>query len=322
MERRRLLVAGAALALAPRAGAQAPPRVGFLRSTAAGPFQFLVTAFREGLAGAGYVEGRNVSIAYRWADNDLSRLPKLASELVSGGVAVIIANSQAAEAARRVSGSTPIVFVTSDDPVQRGFVASLSRPGGNLTGVTFFGGGQLGGKRLELLRELVPSARVFAFLLDARSPFGEIELADAEAAARANGVSVLAFRVRNDDDLASAFAAIAKSGAGAVIVGGSPVFTEQRHRIAQLAVERKLPAMSDQRDFVLAGGLASYAASFTEAYRQAGVYAGKILGGAKPSELPVVQPAKFEFVVNLGTARVLGLTVPQTILLRADETVP
>lgn len=256
-------------------------------------------AFRDGLAEAGYIDGRNVTTQYRWADNDLARLPSLATELVQAGASVIAGNSEAAEAARSVTTSIPIVLVAADDPVQRG----------------------AGARRLELLCELVPNARIIAFLLDGRWPGGEIELAEAEAAARASGVQLAAFRIFSVSDLASVFDAFVKAGAHAAIVGASPIFAEQRHRIVPLALERKLPTMSDQRDFVLAGGLASYAASATEAYRQAGVYAGKILGGAKPSELPVLQPARFELVVNLKTAKAFGLSVPQSILLQADETV-
>ena len=321
MDRRTFLCA--VLALIPaRAEAQTRlPIVGFLRSTAAAPFKELVIAFRQGLADSGFVEGRSVTVEYRWANNDLDRLPRLAADLVQAGASVIVGNSQAAEAVKATTSSVPIVFVTADDPVQRGLVASLSRPGANVTGITFFGGGQLGAKRLELLSELVPKATTIAFLMDARWPGGAAELAEAEDAARARGVRLVAFRIHSVSDLDSVFDAMIKAGAGAVLIGGSPIFIEQRHRIAPMALQRRLPAISDQRDFVIAGGLASYAASFTEAYQQAGMYAGKILGGAKPAELPVLQPSRFELVVNLKTAKALGLSVPQSILLRADETV-
>jgi putative ABC transport system substrate-binding protein len=321
MHRRTFLTCILAV-IPPHVKAQARlPIVGFLRSTAQGPFKHLVIAFRQGLADAGFVEGGNVVVEYRWADNDGERLPRLAADLVQTGASVIVGNSQAAEAAKAITSSVPIVFVTADDPVQRDLVASLNRPGANVTGITFFGGGQLGAKRLELLNELVPSTTILAFLMDARWLGAAVELAEAEDAARARGVRLVAFRVHSVSDLDSVFDAMVKAGAGAMLIGGSPIFTEQRHRIAPMALQRRLPAISDQRDFVIAGGLASYAASFTEAYHQAGVYAGKILGGAKPAELPVLQPSRFELVVNLKTAKALGLSVPQSILLRADETV-
>ena len=311
------------LALIPQSvGAQTRlPVVGFLRSTAAAPFKHLVVAFRQGLAEAGFVEGRNVSVDYRWADDAFERLPRLADDLVKAGAAVIVGNGQAAEAAKAITTSIPIVFVTADDPVQRGLVASLSRPGANVTGITFFGGGQLGAKRLELLGDLAPKV-TYHRVPDGREIPGRRRRARGGGGRRpSRGVRLVAFRIHSVSDLDSVFDAMTKAGAGAVLVGGSPIFTGQRHRIAPMALQRRLPAISDQRDFVIAGGLASYAASFTEAYHQAGVYAGRILGGAKPAELPVLQPSRFELVVNLKTAKALGLDVPQSILLRADETV-
>lgn len=318
-----LVLACAAIPWAEPAPAQQPalPVVGFLRSTPAAPFANIVSAFRRGLAEAGYVEGRNVEIAYRWANNDLSRLPVLAAELVQRPVRVIVGNSQAVEAASAATTTIPIVFVTSDDPIERGLVESYSRPEGNLTGITFFGVGALGAKRVELLRELVPSVRTVAVLNDPAFGGTAAELADAEEAARALGLQLIKVEALSEADLEPAFAKIKEVRADALLAGGSPVFTSRRERLVALADRYALPAIYDQRDIVAAGGLISYAASFTDAYRHAGVYAGRILGGAKVSELPVLQPAKFELVVNARAAKRLGLEIPRSILLRADEVI-
>ena len=323
MDRRTFLAcaAGGIAAMPRRVRAQASrmPTIGFLRSTPAAPFGHLVTAFREGLQEEGFDEGKNVAIDYRWADNHLDRLPALASDLVRRPVAVIVGNSQAVEAARSATTTIPIVFVTADDPVQRGLVASLSRPGGNLTGITFFGGGVLGAKRIELLHELVPKATVIAFLMDPNWPAATAELADAETAARALGRRVVVARAAGEAEFEAAFATITKGGAGALLVGGSPVFTSARNHLVAQVARRALPAIYDQRDFVAAGGLMSYAASITGAYRQAGAYAGRILKGAKPADLPVLQPTTFALTLNLKTAKALGLEVPQATMLRAEE---
>ena len=323
MDRRSFVsnVAGV-LVVAPLAvHAQPKPQttVGFLRSTPAQPFTHLVTAFREGLGETGFVEGQNVAIEYRWANNHLDRLPALAAELVRLPVAVIVGNSLAAEAARAATKTIPIVFVTADDPVGRGLVTSLSHPGGNLTGVTFFGGGQLGAKRLELLHELVPKASVIAILLDPNWPGSNAELPEAQTAARAMGLRTVPVRAANERQLEPAFAAIVRAGAGALLVAGSPLFSSNSRPLVALAARHAIPAIYDLRDHVAAGGLISYSASFTGAYRQAGVYTGRILKRAKPSELPVLQPSTFELAINLKTARLLGLTIPQSMLVRADE---
>lgn len=305
------------------ANAQQPtmPIVGFLRSTASAPFTHIVAAFRQGLAEGGLVEGESVVVEYRWAENQLDRLPELAADLVRRHVAVIVGNSVAVEAARVATQTIPIVFVAADDPVKSGLVQSLNRPGGNLTGVTFFAGGQLGAKRVELLLELVPNAELVAVLADPSYPGFVTELPAVEAAIRDAGRKMILVQAANEQEFASAFAELAGAGANALLVAGSPMFTGKRKALVALAARYAVPAFYDQRDHVEAGGLISYGASFTEAYRQAGIYAADIVRGAKPSELPVLQPSTFELVVNLKTAAALGLAVPESIMLRADDVV-
>ena len=323
MDRREFIVwlAGGigAIPLAVHAQRSPIPTIGFLRSTPSAPFAHIVAAFRQGLGEAGFVDGQNVAIEYRWADNQLDRLPGLARELVRRPVAVIVGNSLAAEAAKATTATIPIVFVTSDDPVARGLVGSLSRPGGNLTGITFFGGGQLGAKRLELLHELAPKAATIAFLMDPNWPGSEAELPDVQAAARAISLKIVIVRAASGRELEPAFAAVVQAGAGALVVSGSPLFSSQIQDIVALAHRYRIPAIYDLREYVATGGLISYSASFAGAYRQAGVYAGQILKGAKPAELPVLRPNTFELTINLKTAKALGLAVTQPLLLRVDE---
>jgi len=326
MDRRAFIgrVAGGLLAtpISARAQRQAIPTVGFLRTTPSAPFADLVTAFRQGLSETGFVEGQNVVVEYRWADNHLDRLPGLATDLVHRQVAVIVGNSLAAEAAKAVTTTIPIVFVTADDPVTRGLVTSLSQPGGNLTGVTFFGGGQLGAKRLELLHELIPKATVVAFLMDPNWPGSRVDLTDVEAAARMiPRLQIVVVKAATERELEPAFATMVQADARALMVSGGPLFSSQRRQLIALAARHAIPAIYDVREYADTGGLISYAASFTGAYRQAGIYAGRILKGAKPAEMPVLQPTKFELVINLKTAKALGLTIPQTLLLRADEVI-
>ena len=313
------LLGGAAVAwpMAARAQQPAMPVVGLLRSTTAAPFTRLVAELQRGLSEEGFVEGRNVTIEQRWADNQPDRLPDLAADLVRRKAAVIVCNSPAV-VARAAGPTVPIVFVVGDDPVKMGLVGSLSRPEGNLTGVTFFGGSLLGAKRLALLHELVPKISVVAVLLDPDTIF-EIELV--ETAARALGLQIVPVKLASERDLDAAFDRIVATGAGALLFGGGPVLRGQLHQIVALAARHALPTIYELRDYVEAGGLISYAASFPAAYRQAGVYAGRILKGAKPSELPVLQPTKFEMAINLKTAKALGLTVPQTLLVAADEVI-
>jgi putative ABC transport system substrate-binding protein len=309
----------ATAALAATARPTAVPVVGFLRSTPAAPFAHLVVAFREGLREAGFVEGENVAVEYRWADNDRERLLALAAELVRREVAVIVGNSVAVEAVRAATATIPIVFVSADDPVKSGLVQNLARPDGNVTGITFFGGGQLGAKRMELLHEAVPGGAVIAVLLDPGYPGFRTELPSILAAGRALGHEVIVVEAASAPEFEAAFAQLRQAGVGGVLVGGSPVFTSHLRTLVALAARHAIPAIYDQRAFVASGGLMSYAASFAAAYRQAGVYAGRILKGARPSELPVVQPTTFDLVINARTARTLGLTLPLSLRLRAGE---
>jgi putative ABC transport system substrate-binding protein len=316
------LLGGAAATwpLAALAQQRAMPVIGYLRSTPSAPFAHLVSALREGLNEAGFVEGQNVAIEYRYADNHPDRLPALVADLVRRGVAVIVGNSLAAEAAKTATATIPVVFVSGDDPVKSGLVASLNRPGGNLTGVTFFGGGQLDTKRLELLRDLVPNAAVIAVLTDPSTRFVS-ELPNVEAASRSIGRQLVVVNAASEGEFETAFERIVQAGAGALMVSGSPFFTSQSRQLVTLASRHAIPAIYDQKDFVVAGGLISYSASFTGAYRQAGLYAGRILKGAKPTELPVLLPTLFELVINLKTAKALGVSVPNTLLVSANEVI-
>jgi putative tryptophan/tyrosine transport system substrate-binding protein len=323
MKRREFLgvLCGAVAAgpLAAHAQQPAMPVVGLLRSTPAAPFAHIVAALRQGLGDEGFVEGRNVVIEQRWADNHRDRISGLAADLVRRQSAVIIANGPAVNDARAVTQTVPIVFVLGDDPVKMGLVGSLNRPEGNLTGVTFFGGGQLGAKRLELLRELVPKTSVVAVLLDPDNRGFETELPSVQAAGQALGVKIVL--IKAGLELNTAFATIMQAGADAILLGGGPALFSNVRQIVALAAHHKIPAIYELQEYVQAGGLISYAASIAGAYRQAGIYAGKILKGAKPADLPVMQPTTFELAVNLKTARALGLTVPPSIMLRADEVV-
>jgi putative ABC transport system substrate-binding protein len=325
MQRREfitLLGGAAAWPLAARAQQPAMPVIGLLRSTPAAPFAHLVAALRQGLNDEGFVEGRNIAIEQRWANNQLDRLPGFAADLVRRQVAVIVGNETAVEAARAATTTIPIVFVTGGDPVKSGLVKSLNRPEANVTGVTFFGGAQLNAKRLELLRDLVPNATVIAVLGDPKNYVAfEPELPELLEAGRALGRRIEIVRAANEREFEPAFAKIVQAGAGALMVSGSPFFTSQRRALIALAARHAIPAIYDVREFVVDGGLMSYSASLTGAYRQAGVYAGKILKGAKPSELPVLQPTTFELAINLKTAKALGLTVPLSLLGRADEVI-
>ena len=296
------------------------PVIGFLRSTPAKPFAHIVAAFREGLKETGFVEGQSIAIEQRWADNQLDRLPELAADLIHRQAAVIVCNGLAVEAARSAAAATPIVFVVGGDPVALGLVSSLNRPGGNLTGLTFFGN-KLGAKRVEMLRELVPGAGVFASLVDPNFPEAVLEAHEVEDAARNIGQQIVPVNVANEHEFDPAFTTIVQTGARALVVIGSPFFTSQSRTLVALSARHAIPAIYDLRDYVAVGGLISYSASFTDAYRQAGVYAGRILKGAKPSELPVLQPTAFELAINLKTAKTLGLTFPPSFRLRADEVI-
>jgi putative ABC transport system substrate-binding protein len=317
------LLGGAAAVWSITARAQQPmPVIGFLHSQSPEGFTEPLRGFRQGLKDTGYIEGENVSIEYRWADNQTDRLPALAVELVRRRVAVIATFSPpVALAAKAATTTIPIVFNTGDDPVRLGLVASLARPGGNLTGINFFVG-ELAAKRLEVLRELVPGATRVALLLDpSAGQITETTLGDVEAAGRPKGLQIQVLNVQASREINAAFATFMRERPDALYVGPGPFFTSRRVQLALLAAFHRVPAIYPVRPFAEAGGLISYGASLTDAYRQVGAYAGRILKGAKPADLPVVQSSKFELVINAETARMLGLNVPDKLLATADEVI-
>jgi putative ABC transport system substrate-binding protein len=314
------LAGGAAIAWPLVARAQRPtmPVIGFLRSTSLAVSTPMVTGFRQGLTAAGLTEGQNVAIEYRYADNQRERLPGLVAELIRLPVAVIVANNIAAAAAKAATTTVPIVFATGSDPVVDGLVASLNRPGGNVTGVSFLGG-LLGPKRLEMLRQLVPTAATIAILVGTDTLEARIERRDVELAAQALGQQLIVAPVASEGELDGAFTSIVERGAKALLVGAGPLLASNRERIVALAARHAIPAIYSLREYVEAGGLMSYGASLVEAYRQAGIYAGRILKGEKPADLPVMQSTKFELVINLKATKALGLSMPPTLLAVADE---
>jgi putative tryptophan/tyrosine transport system substrate-binding protein len=306
--------------VAARAQQPAVPVIGFLRSAPIADATHLVTAFRQGLKEAGFIEGQNVTVDYRSAENDRDQLTRLVAEFTRRPVAVIVANQISALAAKAATATVPIVFATGADPIRDGLVAGLNRPGGNVTGVVFFGA-VLGAKRLELLRQLVPMATTIAVLVGLESPETAAERRDLQAAAQAVGQQLVVFDAASERDIETAFAMFVQRGARAVItVGGAFIFSN-RERIVALAARHALPASYANRELIEAGGLMSYGASITDAYRQVGIYTGRILKGEKPAELPVMQATKFELVINLKTATALGLTVPDKLLVAADEVI-
>ena len=277
--------------------------------------------FLPGLGELGYRDGQNVTIQYRTAEGQYERLPALVSELVAGKANVIVAlASPASMAAKTVSSTVPVVFAIAGDPVALGLVASLNRPGGNITGATFLSI-ELTAKQLELLHELSPNTRTVGFLINPEVPDLEAQTTRAQAAARSLGLALQVVNARAEDDFEAAFVALAEQHAGALLVGGDEFLISQSARIAGLAARHKLPTLAGLRVFAVRGGLASYGASLAEAQRQAGLYVGRILNGDKPADLPVVQATKFELVINLNTAKALGLTVPQLLLATADEVI-
>ena len=296
------------------------PVIGFLRSTTAAGSSHLVTAFGQGLNEAGFVEGKNVAIEYRWADDHHDRLPALAADLVRRPVAVIVANAVSTQAAKTATSTIPIVAVTGVDPVRTGLVTSLSRPGGNVTGVMFTTS-DLTAKRLGLLHELVPKATIVGVLLDRNVPEVDFELRDAEAAGRAIGRQVLTVKAASELEFNAAFSKMVQAGAGALLVSGGPLFLSHRRQLVALAARYALPASYVTRQYPEAGGLMSYGPSQTDAYRRAGIYAGRILRGEKPTDLPVQLPTKFDLVINLGTAKAFGFDVPDRLLAIADEVI-
>ena len=279
--------------------------------------------FRQGLKEAGFIEGENVAIEYRWAENQIDRSPVLAAELVRRQVTLIATGGGPAPAlaAKAATTTIPIVFLSADDPVRRGLVASLARPGGNLTGVNFYNN-ELAAKQLGLLRELVPgAARVAALVNPANAMIAELTLRDVNSAARTIGVQTQVFRASTDREIDAAFATLGRDQLDALFVGGDPLFNSRRLQLSLWAMRHAIPAVYSGREYAEVGGLMSYGSDITDAYRQMGVYAGRILNGTKPADLPVVQSTKFDLVINHQTARMLGLTVPPSLLARADEVI-
>jgi ABC-type uncharacterized transport system substrate-binding protein len=316
---------GGAAAAWPLAAAHAQqPRqvIGVLGGHTRAQWQPFVTAFQQGLKETGYVEGENVSTEYRWAEGHYDRLPAFATELVGHKVAVIaaIGGVNSALAAKAATSQIPVVFLTGRDPVELGFVESLNRPGGNLTGVSMLND-ELVAKRLELLRELVPNAATIAFLVNPNNRNHQAHVRALEAIAHAGGQQLIVLGAASDRDFESAFSTLVQRGVEGLVVAPDPFLDSQRERLVRLTMGHTVPAIFQWREFVQAGGLISYGMSLTDAHRQMGIYTGKILRGARPADLPVVQPAKFELFVNLKTAKTLGLTVPTSILLRADEVI-
>jgi putative tryptophan/tyrosine transport system substrate-binding protein len=318
------LLGGAAAAwpLAARAQQATIPVIGFLHPASPDAFPDRLRGFRQGLKDTGYVEGENAMIVYRFAENQIDRLPEMAGELVRSQVAVIAtANSPAALAAKAATTTIPIVFITPEDPVRLGLVPSLSRPGGNLSGINLLSG-ELQAKRLELLRELVPRvARVAVLVNQANVENTETTMRDVEAAARDIGLQIQVLKASSSGEINAAFATMAREQCDALFVGTDPFFTSRRVQLAILAARHSIPATYGTREIVEVGGLMSYGANIPDAWRQAGAYVGRIIKGAKPADLPVVQSTKLEFVINLSTAGALGLAVPPAMLASADEVI-
>jgi putative tryptophan/tyrosine transport system substrate-binding protein len=325
IERRKFLATlggAAAWPLAARAQQAATPVIGILSGQSPEAYEPFLVPFRQGLNETGFVESGNVAIESRWAQGRYDRLPDLADVLVSRQVALIyaIGSTEAAVAAKTATQTIPIVFTNGSDPVKTGLVASLNRPGGNVTGTSFYTAG-LAAKRLELLHELAPRASVMAVLVQTGSVLAEEQLSDLKQAANALRLRLVVLTVTGDADLEPAFANVVREGVGALCVTGSAFFTSRGDKIAALAAQHRVPTIYARQEQVAAGGLISYAANTAHAYRRAGVYAGLILKGAKPADLPVELPTKFELVINLKTAKALGLEVPPTLLARADEVI-
>jgi len=323
MRRRELMLILCGAIAAPhalRAQQKAMPVIGYLHYGSPGPFAPFMAAFHQGLSETGYDEGQNVAIEYRWAEGRYDLLPTLAADLVGRKVGVIAAfGPPSAHAAKRATSTIPIAF-GSGDPVGEGLVASLARPGGNLTGVSLLTV-ELMAKRLELLSELVPQAGVIALLVNPNSPNAEAMTRDVQEAAGAKGLRVPVLKAGTEGDIDAAFATLVQLQAGGLVVGTDPFFNTRREQFVALAARYAVPAIYEWREFALAGGLISYGSSLAAVYRQIGIYTGKILNSTKPADLPVQQPTTFELVVNLNTARALGLTVPPSILARADEVI-
>jgi putative tryptophan/tyrosine transport system substrate-binding protein len=326
MNRREVitLIGGAAvLPVGVRAQQAAMPVLGYLHTASPGPFAHLTAAFLQGLKEAGFIDGQNVSIEYHWAEGQFDRLPALATDLVQRQVAVIAALGGSASplAAKKVTSSIPIVFSSGEvDPVKSGLVISLNRPGGNVTGVNPMTG-ILSAKRLELLHQIARNATMIGYLTNSSNPNSEVLTKDVHDAARSLGLLLYDQSASTEQELDAAFTSFAGRGVGALFVSNDPIFMARREQIVVLAAHKALPASYYSREFVAAGGLISYAASFVDAYRLAGTYCGRILKGEKPTDLPVVQSVKLELAINLKTAKALGLSIPQTLLATADEVI-
>jgi putative ABC transport system substrate-binding protein len=313
----------AAWPLAARAQQSAMPVIGYLHSGSSAPFAHLVEAFRRALKESGYVEGRNVAIEYRWANGEYDRLPELANDLVKRQVEIIVTGGGAPSAlvAKNATATIPIVFSVGDDPVKIGLVASLSHPGGNVTGVNVVIGA-LDSKKLGLLREIVPKATTVAVLQNPdRRPAVQDRLSSLQAAARSIGQQIQVFYVSHERDLDTTFLHVAQSGAGALVVGADAFFNSRRDQLVALAARYGIPAIYETREYAVAGGLMSYGTNLAEGYRQVGVYTARILKGDKPADLPVVQSSKFELVINMKAAKAIGIAVPNSMQILADEVI-
>ena len=315
-----LLGGAAAWPLGARAQQGALPVIGFLNGASSWEYANNAAAFRQGLGETGYVEGRNVFVEYRWAEGHYDRLPALAADLVRRQVIVIAANTQAAPVAKAATTTIPIVFLTGADPVAAGFVASLNRPGGNLTGVSTLSV-ETEPKRLELMHELVPTATVMVLFINPTNPNAEAQSRDMQAAARTLGLQLHVLHASIERDFDTAFATLVQLRAGALVIGVDAFFINRSEQLAALALRHAVPAIFAYREFVAAGGLMSYGDDNTDAFRLMGVYAGRILKGEKPADLPVQQATKFQLFINLKTAKALGITVPLPLLARADEVI-
>src|SRR5437868_9085098 len=323
MRRRELLLLLGATAVARplRAQQTAVPVIGFLGSTSPAPYAIQVAAFLRGLEETGYIEGQNVTVEYRWAEGRFEQLPALAADLVGRKVDVIAADAvTSTRAAKDATSTIPVVFISGSDPVQRGFVASFARPGGNLTGVAMMVA-ELAPKRFELLSEMVPQASIIALLVNPNNVQTDVVIKGVGEAARAKAVELQILKASTEGEIDAAFGTLMQLQADALVIGPDPFLDRQREQLVALAARHAVPAIYEWRESVVAGGLISYGPSRTAANRQVGIYVGRILNGAKPADLPVQQPTTFELVVNLNTARALGLTVPPSILSRADEAI-
>jgi putative ABC transport system substrate-binding protein len=315
-----LLGGAATWPLAARAQQTAMPVIGFLGTASPGPYAPYVAGFHRGLREVGYTEGQNVTVEYRWAENRNDRLPALASELVRRQVSVIVTLATGTMAAKTATTTIPIVFLIGEDPVRLGLVASLARPGGNLTGVNLFSG-ELAAKRLEILREILPAAHRVSVLVNSTGPNAETTVRDVQSAAKAMDLDARIVSASTIGEISAAFTTFERERPDVLFVDLDPFLTSRRVQLVTLATRYAIPASYAVREFAEVGGLMSYGSSLTDAYRQLGVYTGRILKGAKPAELPVVQASKFELVINVETARILRLTVPPKLLATADEVI-